>query len=163
LRIYFIQLHSEPGVKFNHAVTNSIQIPLGRSLSLLNKSFAHHDKLWKGNKYDIVFTYGATKKYDEVTIMGPLTLSKVREVHFSIFIPYLQFNEFKEEIFYILDCIKVGILLTFEKYKTDPSGVNETFSALKELIKINPEEYKKWLGAENNTTSKPIPTERPRP
>jgi len=142
MKIEYMFLNQEPGVRYS--MTDSVLDPLEEVLFNLDKRLAHFDKLWKGDDYRLVFTIGATTKNDVIKFYGPLTLSKSRAVHFSIFIPYKTFPDYKSEIYYILDCLKEGIFFVFNKYKTDPSGVEEAIQKVKDLIATDPEKYRKW-------------------
>lgn len=142
MKIDFLFLWAEVGVYYE--ITNTVLNPLRKNLNELNKTLPHYNKLFKTIDYDLVFTISATQNNKDL-VKGPLTLSKRKEVHFSIFIPYKIFNSFTQQMFYILDTIAEGIIFVFIKYKTDPSGIKEVFETLKTLIAKDPERYQKWL------------------
>ncbi|OCL22683.1 hypothetical protein [Gilliamella sp. wkB171] len=142
MKIDFLLLWAEVGIRYE--ITNTVLNPLIKNLNKLNKTLPHYDKLFKTTDYDLVFTISATQEHKNL-VYGPLTLSKRKEVHFSIFIPYKTFSCYTQQMFYVLDTIAEGIIFVFNKYKVDPSGINEVFETLKTLIAKDPERYQKWL------------------
>ncbi|OCG16451.1 hypothetical protein A9G09_00045 [Gilliamella sp. wkB292] len=142
MKIYFPQLYAE--VEANYDITNTVLKPLRTNLNKLNKTLPHYDKLFKTTDYDLFFTISATQENKNL-VYGPLASSKRKEVLFTIFIPYKTFSCYTQQMFYILDTIAEGIIFVFNKYKVDPSGINEVFEKLKTLIAKDPERYQKWL------------------
>ncbi|OCL28719.1 hypothetical protein [Gilliamella sp. wkB171] len=142
MKIDFLFLWAEVGVYYE--ITNTVLNPLVENLNKLNKTLPHYDKLFKTTDYDLFFTISATQENKNL-VYGPLASSKRKVVHFSIFIPYKTFSCHTQQMFYILDTIAEGIIFVFNKYKVDPSGINEAFETLKTLIAKDPERYQKWL------------------
>lgn len=135
----FVELYSEIDTSFD--VTNATLIPLRFFLDSLGKKMPHYDKLFKGDKYTFILFILATRLNASLQIKGPRTLSKHREVEFFVDIPYRKFDNYADEMDYILDNVAQGIIFALKKYKTDPSGVQEVINILREMIKQNPEKY----------------------
>ncbi len=143
MKIYFSQIYLE-GEDTTFLVTNTLIHRLSNQLDKLNKKINHYEKLFKTDDFSMIFVISATRKNEVLTVKGPTTKSKNKEIYFSLFIPYQEVNSFTEQTSYVLDYIVEGIISVLNKYKTDPSGVKEAVEAVKKMIMDDPEKYQKW-------------------
>lgn len=141
MNIQFSQIYAE--VNTSYDITNTVLIPLTNRLDSLNKGIIHYENLFHSIDYSIVFIISATRQ-DKELVKGPTTCSKKKKTEFVIYVPYKEFKEFTEQIYYILDYIAEGIIFVFNKYKTDSSGIKDAVEEVKVLIANSPEKYQKW-------------------
>lgn len=142
MNIAFTQIYNESATSFN---LSSELLGLCRNhLDALNKQIVFFENKFKTDSFELVFIISATRKSDELKVMGPTNLYKSKETEFVLYIPYPkeEFVSYIQAVTYVLDYIAQGIVFVLNKYETDSDGVVDAIRVALAQAISNPDEFK---------------------
>lgn len=142
MNIAFTQIYNESATNFN--LSSELLGLCRKHLDALNKQIVFFENKFKTDSFELVFIISATRKSDELKVMGPTNLYKSKETEFVLYLPYPkeEFVSYNEAVTYVLDYIAQGIVFVLNKYETDSSGVEEALKRVLAEAISKPDEYK---------------------
>lgn len=132
MKFDFVQLYSEVGVSYY--IPSSLIRLLRKKLDNIEKSISHFTKLFSTGDFTLCVYISTMLKLDELSVTRPIVKPKRPEVEFSIKIPYVKIDDFSECMLYLLSCIEKGILMIFNKYQEDPSGIETAMQEIRNSL-----------------------------
>jgi len=135
------EIYSEEGAEYY--IPYEVVRLLSEKLNQLGKSIPYYQTMFKSSEYMLLLYISATLLSDKLTIPRPIVLKKKGIIEFFIKIPFKKCDDFASSMDYVLSYIENGVLMIFDKYKVDQSGVQESFVAVKKNIHENQQFYKK--------------------
>ncbi len=132
MKIYFSQIYIEVGVTY--PFTHIFQKYLSDEISArVNESAEFSEKFGEG--YSIMFRISAKSDIENMEIKGPTVFKKDKDVEYSLFIPFKDFEGgATKSCEYALNVIVDVVLQVLFSYKFDVSGIEKDRKGLIERI-----------------------------
>ena len=139
MKFNFTQIYAEVDTDFD--LSHMILRPLRGELDSLGMNIPLFANKLNAEEFTLTFIISATRKSNALDVKGPLFLYKRKQVEFSLFIPYVEFENFFKRIEYVLLQVLMGIKSVLLRYDVDVEGIDSKFQKISSLVQENPKAF----------------------
>lgn len=128
MKFRFFALYGEVNTSWSihHELTKMLRVrlnDLGKEIKFFQDQFS--------DEFTLDITFSATRNNSEMVVNGPIVSTRSKVVEYVPIIPFIEGEQHKDQVLYVLTCLESCILDIFKKYQSDSTGISEVFEEVK--------------------------------